>query len=108
MFTTIAVYFLILCLAIYTLSMIEVTGSYLLTAKHHGYCLKDNFVFCFCFPPAAPIFALDIIWEAWELYDKNKPNKYHIDESLFGYIAHGFNSIDEWSSKRKRSTELSR
>lgn len=91
--------FFFLCLTIYLVSIVEVIGSYLLSIKEFGNYSTFYMYISIFIPPLAPIVAIAIYSTADELYKESKHNKHQVDESFYGYIIHGFRTINEWADK---------
>lgn len=84
------------CLAVYLISMLEIIGSHFLTVHERGYCSNANLVFCTLIPPLAPFFAISSYSVANDYYSTRAYNKHNINESFFGYIVHGFKTINQY------------
>ena len=93
-------FFFILCLTVYIISLVEVVGSYFVTEREHGSSTDVNLIFSVFCPPAAPFVALAIYATAHELYSRHAYNAYSVDESFYGFILHGFKTINQWSFKK--------
>lgn len=91
--------FFFLCLTIYLVSIVEVIGSYLLSTKEFGNYSTFYMCIAVSIPPLTPIIASAIYTTANDLYKDSKRNKHQVDESFYGYIIHGFKTINEWSDK---------
>lgn len=88
---------LLICLAIYIVSMIEIVGSYYLTAKFQKIHWGINIKMGVFLPFLAPLIAYADYSNAREFYVKKpKYNKWHHPESFICYIVHGRKSIHEW------------
>lgn len=94
--------FFFVCLGIYIISMIEIVGSHFLTIKSRGYCSNVNLVFTILIPPVAPFFAISNYSCANDVYSTNEYNIYKINESLYGYILHGFRTMNQWHFYKKK------
>lgn len=93
--------FFFVCLVIYLISLVEVLGSYWLSSKEFGMASDVNLIFALVIPPLAPMFALAIWATAKELYDNRQKNIHKVEESFFGWIAHGFRTINQWALYKK-------
>lgn len=94
--------FFFICLIVYIISLIEVIGSYCVTQKEQGNSTDVNLIFAIFCPPVAPFVAIAIYFTAKDLYDKHTYNTYNVDESFYGYVIHGFKSINAWSFKKEK------
>lgn len=89
-----------ICLFVYLISITEIIGSYIITKNEHGSSSDVKLILGFFCPPFAPFVALAIYSSAMDLYLAHKENYYQIDESFYGYVIHGFKSINAWSFKK--------
>lgn len=95
--------FFFTCLTVYLISMIEIVGSHFLTIHARGYCSNVNLVFCTLIPPVAPFFAISNYSCANDYYSTRSYNIHKINESFFGYIAHGFKTINQYYFKKNKN-----
>ena len=87
----------IMCVVLYAVSVVEIWGSHWLSSKEHGKYSKFYLGVGTCIPFLSPFIALAIYSTASELYDKKQRNTTEVDESFYGWLSHGFKTINEWS-----------
>lgn len=96
--------FFFVCLFIYVVSIIETIGSYVLSCKEFGSYSQIYLWLSIFIPPLSPFLALAIFGTANSLYEKKEPNTHEVDESFYGYLFHGCNTITAWSKKHNNTT----
>ena len=100
MWESISDVFVLILLIGYIVSLIEVVGSYIISTLCFGDYSKFYLITSIFVPLLSYMFAWAIFSSAKELYDEKRKNETQIDESFFGWILHGFKTIDQWHNKK--------